>query len=73
MGSFITQSRSQLDYIRNIEICTMNGNGFTLKKEKKNIKRRRYPAETITDDLALLANNLESGESLLLEAGGKNH
>ena len=55
-----------LGYVSRMSIVLMKENGFTLAKERSRI----YPAQTITDadyadDIALLANTLSQGESLL--------
>ena len=55
-----------LDYILQMSIDMMKGNGFTLEK----VRCRRYPAQTIidvdyADDIALLANTSAQAESLL--------
>ena len=55
-----------LDYLLRTCIDKMKDNGFKLTKERK----RRYPAQTITDadyvnDIALLANTSTQAESLL--------
>ena len=55
-----------LDYVLWTSIDLMKENGFTLTKAR----RRRYPAQTITDadytgDIALLANTLAQVKSLL--------
>ena len=55
-----------LDYLLRTSIDLMKENGFKLAKER----RRRYPAQTITDvdyadDIALLAKSTAQAESLL--------
>ena len=50
-----------LDYVHRTSIDLMKENGFTLEK----VRSRRYPAQTITDKIALLANTTTQAKSLL--------
>ena len=50
-----------LDYVLRTLINNIRENGFELTKKRS----RRYPAKTITDDIALLANTPKQAETLL--------
>ena len=50
-----------LDYILRTSIDKIKENGFELTKKR----RRRYPAKTIADDVAILANTPNQAETLL--------
>ena len=50
-----------LDYVIRTSIDKIRQNGFELKKKRS----RRYPAKTITDDIAILANTPNQAETLL--------
>ena len=50
-----------LDYVLRTAIDKIKENGFKLTKERS----RRYPAKTITDDIALLTNAPAHAETLL--------
>ena len=50
-----------LDYVLRTSIDNIRENGFELTKKRS----RRYPAKTIADDIALLANTPNQAETLL--------